>query len=118
MTKQIPESDWKIFRAIHPVALARFCERILGEVIRLAKDTSTPSHERYLLVFKLIQERDADIAAAFNDFRRSTALQQLAVMRSRDMLTDEEFTRFTPETQAWVEGFLEILCPKKGSKRQ
>ena len=71
--KQIAESDWKIFREIHPVALARFCERILGEVMRLADDTGTPSHERYLLVYKLIQQRETEIADAFNDMRRSTA---------------------------------------------
>ena len=112
MMKQIAESDWKIFREIHPVALARFCERILAEVMRVANDTSTPSHERYLLVYKLIQQRDTDIADAFNDMRRSTAYYQLANMRGRDMVTDEEFARLTPETQDAVNLLLGIPVPK------
>jgi hypothetical protein len=55
MTRQIPESDWKIFRQLHPVALERFCERTLSEVGRLASDTGKSAHERYLAVFRLIQ---------------------------------------------------------------
>jgi len=112
MMKQIAESDWKTFRDIHEVALGRFCERILAEVMRVANDTSTPSHERYLLVYKLIQQRDTDIADAFNDMRRSTAYYQLANMRGRDMVTDEEFARLTPETQDAVNLLLGIPVPK------
>jgi adenine-specific DNA methylase len=118
MSNDIRESDWKIFREIHPVALARFCDRILAEVLRLAQDSSTNSHERYLLVFQLIGQRDADIAAAFNDFRRSTAIRQLAVMQSRDMLTEEEFARFSPEVQETVKFLSEIHRPRKGAGRK
>jgi hypothetical protein len=46
--------------------------------MRLANDIRTSSHERYLLVFKLLQQRDKGIAAVFDDFRRSTAVHQLA----------------------------------------
>jgi hypothetical protein len=111
MAHDILESDWKIFREIHPSVLGRFCDRILSEVVRLANDTSTGSHERYLLVFKLINERDADIARAFNDFRRSTAIHQLAIMHSRELLTNEEFARFSSETQASVKSLCEVFGP-------
>ena len=113
MGTDIRESDWKVFREIHPAVLARFCDRILSEVTRLANDTSTGSHERYLLIFELIQQRDADIATAFNDFRRSTAIRQLAIMHSRELLTNEEFARFSSETQESVISLCEIFGPKK-----
>ena len=32
MSRDIPERDWKAFREIHPVARARFCERVLSEI--------------------------------------------------------------------------------------
>jgi hypothetical protein len=99
MESRIPEADWKVFRDIHPAVLARFCDRILSEITRLAKDAGKSSHERYLLVFKLIQQRDDDIAAIFNDFRRSTAFLQLAIMHARGLLTSEELARFSTETQ-------------------
>jgi len=36
----------------------------------------------------------------FNNPRRSTALLQLALIQSRDLLSEEEFARFSPETRA------------------
>ena len=118
MSSGIRESDWKVFRRIHPVVLGRFCERILSEINRLATDTSTSSHERYLLIFELIKQRDADIAAAFNDFRRSTAERQLAIMHSRDLLTQEELALFSSETQETVKSSSEIYgAPKKPRRK-
>jgi hypothetical protein len=40
---------------------------------------------------------------AFNDFRRSTALQQLLLINSLGLLTEEDLARFTPETRQFVE---------------
>jgi hypothetical protein len=105
MMRQISEADWKRFREVHPIALERFCERVLSEVSRLATSPGEGSHERYLAVFKLLQRRDKELGEAFNDFRRSTALFQLAILRSRGLVTDEEWARFCPETR----GVLEIL---------
>jgi hypothetical protein len=34
-----------------------------------------------LSLYKLIEERDDDIARAFNDFRRSTALMQITIIQ-------------------------------------
>jgi hypothetical protein len=93
MSQQIRESDWKIFRDIAKVALERFCERTLGEITAVAIATSRGAHERYLEVFKLIDRRDGEIALAFNDLRRSNAIVKLAAMRSRGVVTDEEFQR-------------------------
>jgi hypothetical protein len=115
MADGIRESDWKVFRQVHAAALQRFCERILSEVTRLAGDTSTGSHERYLLVYELIQQRNGDIATVFDDFRRSTALRQLVVMRARGLVTDEEFARFSPEAREVVDGLVEILKHPRGS---
>ena len=32
MQRTISESDWKLFRQLHALALERFCERVLSEV--------------------------------------------------------------------------------------
>jgi hypothetical protein len=108
MGNNIPESDWKVFRKLHPVALERFCQRVLSEVSRLAADDSKTSHERYLAVFKLIKQRDGEIADAFNDFRRSTAVRQLAAIQLHELLSDEELAGFSPETRNTVQALLEI----------
>jgi hypothetical protein len=108
MERRFPESDWKLFRKLQLLALDRFCQRVLAEISRHVADAGKSSHERYLAVFKLLQRRDEELADAFNDPRRSTALVQLARIRFRELLTDEEFAGFSPETRASVQALLEI----------
>src|SRR6185369_11069802 len=67
MANEIKESDWKLFRQLHPVALERFCERVLAEVQAAVTDTSECSHDRYLKLFDLVRERDKTIGRLFND---------------------------------------------------
>jgi hypothetical protein len=105
MMRNISEVDWKLFRQLHPIALERFCQRVLSEVGSLASSPDKSSHQRYLAVFQLIQRRDRELADAFNDLRRSTALRQLACIQSQELLTDEEFARFSPETIEAVQLF-------------
>jgi hypothetical protein len=35
MTREINESDWKLLRQFQPLALERFCQRVLAEVEQL-----------------------------------------------------------------------------------
>src|SRR5207244_1993173 len=67
MSRAIPESDWRVLRQLVPVALERFCQRVLSEISRFAADTNRTSHERYLAVFKLMEMRDRELANAFNN---------------------------------------------------
>ena len=73
MARNIRESDWKLFRELHPVAVNRFCERVLGEITRVASDASKTPHARYGDIFRLVREQDRLLARAFDDKRRSTA---------------------------------------------
>jgi hypothetical protein len=90
------------------LALERFCQRVLAEVSPLAADTVGSSHKRYLALFQLLQQRDEELVVAFNNFRRSTAVRQLARIQYHDLLTEEEFARFSPQTRASVQLFLEM----------
>ena len=108
MLREIPETDWKVFRHFHPIALERFCERILSEIAQSISSGKQSSHERYLAAFKLIQRRDKEIAKVFNDPRRSAALEQLACIQGHELLTEEEMSRFSDETREFVQGLLDI----------
>jgi hypothetical protein len=98
MTRSILEADWKVFRALSLIALDRFCHRVLSEVAEIASDAGKTNHERYLAVYTLIEKRNEELADAFDDHRRSTALLHLARMRWHKLLTDEEMSRFSAET--------------------
>jgi hypothetical protein len=102
MASHISESDWRQFKRVHDAVLQRFCARCLEELALAATATTGTAHERYLVAFELLQRRNKEMALAFDDFRRSTAVVQLAIMRRMHLLTDEDLSAFSAATQAHV----------------
>lgn len=100
--RDIPESDWKIFRTVRAAALDRYCARVLRECTAVIDDRSSSNHERYLELFRLLRERDDDLADAFNNPRRSAALIQLARIHALGVVTEAELARFSQETRELV----------------
>jgi hypothetical protein len=105
MSGAIPEADWKVFRSLHPIWVDRFCKRVNGELVRALSDDGPDAYEQYLAAYKLMLKRDKEIADAFNDFRRSTALFQIAIIRKLGVITDEELGRFSESTRASLQHF-------------
>ena len=107
MTRQIKESDWRLLRQFQPLALDRFCQRVLAEVKQVTSKSTKSHHQRFLDVFRLMIKGNKDLGNAFDDLRRSNAILKLAVIKSHDLLTDEEFPRFSPETREAVSIWLQ-----------
>jgi hypothetical protein len=99
MAIEIKESDWKLFRRLHKIALERFCERVLKEVQAAAAEHAQGYHDSYLKVFSLIRDHDKTTAVAFNDPRRSNAFILLATIRREGLLTAAELDQFSPEAR-------------------
>jgi hypothetical protein len=117
MSRDIPESDWKAFRKLREVALERFCERILNEIGSIASNGATSYHGRYLEIFKLIDQRDDELAHAFNGPRRSNAVLQLVAIYSHGLLTQDELLCFTPAIREAVESLSQPRTSARGRKR-
>jgi hypothetical protein len=103
MTREIKESDWKVFRRFHAIALERFCQRVIEEVRSATAECSDGYHDCYLEVFALMRRRDKEMARAFNDPRRSNAFILLANIKEEDLLTEEELMQFGEETREAIE---------------
>ena len=103
MTREIKESDWKLFRRLHPVALERFCKQVIEDIDHATANCTENYHKRYLEVFDLLMDRNKKMAWAFDDIRRSNAIILLANIRESRLLTDEEFSQFSLETRDAVE---------------
>jgi len=101
--RTIAEADWKLLRRIHPLALEGYCERVLAEIERVVHNSTQSAHQRYLEIFKIIEQRDREISSIFNDPRRSNALTMLARIRAAGILTEDEFSSLSPETRSTVE---------------
>jgi hypothetical protein len=112
MSRGFPESGWKVFRQLRELALERFCQRVLGEAEQIFSDSTASFHDRYLRVYRLLQQRDRELGDAFDDPRRSTAMMQLAIINSRRLLEPEELMRFTTSTRE----VLDALAGHEGGK--
>ena len=99
---EIKESDWKVFRRLHSIALERYCQRVLEEV-RIAAECRGEYHDCYRKLYRLIRERDKTMAATFDDPRRSTAFLLLCNMIAEELLTEEELKQFSLEAQERIE---------------
>ena len=86
----------------------RFCRNVLDELDNVLRSSDQSAHERYIKIYGLVERRDKELARAFNDFRRSTAIMQLMIMRSMRLLTDDEMRRFTEETQKHIDALASI----------
>lgn len=104
--REIKEADWKVLRRVHPLALERFCERVLAQIDRAARDGAKSHHERYLQIFRIIKQSDREIACLFDNPRRSHALTMLAQIRSQGLLTEDEFSSLSPETRGAIQMLL------------
>ncbi len=97
-----PERDWKLLRELKPVALERFCARVLQQAVRIAQATDLSNHERYGTLYGMIHDEDRKLARAFDNLRRSSALMQLTEMYSLGLFTPEELARFSEPTRERV----------------
>ena len=102
MNKDIAERDWKVLRDLKPVLLDRLCTRIMDECRRVMDDDARTPHQRYLTLFETIRDRNDELADAFDDMRRSRAIQRLAWMRHLKLFEGDEWERFSPETRETV----------------
>jgi hypothetical protein len=103
MMREIKESDWKLLRQLHSEALERLCKQILLDIERINSDRAKSFHQKYLDIYEVLQRRDKEIAQTFDGLRRSTVLVQVASMKARGLLTEDEFLRFSQETQDAVD---------------
>lgn len=96
---RIAESDWKKFKEVREQALDRFCRRILAECEEICRDETRTAHERYGRLYAHVRDRDKEMAQAFDDFRRSTAVFCLMLMHRYDLLTEAEIEAFSEDVK-------------------
>jgi hypothetical protein len=98
----IKESDWRTLRRLQPLALERFCKRVLDEIESVRHDSARTFHHRYLDIYRIVEQRDREMASIFNDVRRSNAMVKLALMRSSGLLEEPEIASCAKKTRAAI----------------
>ena len=83
------ESDWKVFKEIKSKAIDKFCADALNEYREKMDVDGVSNHEKYLLNYKLVQDRNEEMIYLFDFHSRSKAAMQLLAIRSEG-LADEK----------------------------
>jgi len=99
------ESDWKKFKKIKEQALDRFCAKALAEFEKTLHNADMTNHERYLHLYRLVDETDNRLGSLFNGHSRSSALIQLLLIRNEGLVDNHELEGMSDE-------FLESTTPR------
>ena len=91
------ESDWKIFTQIKERAVELFCSRALNEYEEIIKNEKEHIHNRYLLLYKLVNNSDKQMRLIFDGHSRSRAFLQLLAIRGEDLADDELLSKLSEE---------------------
>ena len=108
MPLDINEPDWKRFKEVHAIAKERFAQKCLEQVQYHLTDKTKSAAERFFEIRQAIREREKERAGLFDDFRRSTALMQIVMMRGEKLITDGEMLRFSDELRDKVAQIMKI----------
>ena len=99
---KISERDWKVFKKVREAALERFCESAVADLAAVCSDGTRSVCDRYRAAGELMHKRDREMADAFDDLRRLTAIPQLVLMHTRGLVSAGDMKLFSPEVQAII----------------
>jgi hypothetical protein len=100
------EADWQTLRELKPQLLDRLCAQILDEAAQVIGDDDSTAHARFLALYRLILDRNDDVAVCFDDLRRTTLLPRLLAMHRRGLLREDELARFSAKMQDSLQALL------------
>ena len=96
---QMKESEWKKFKKLKALCLERFCDDVLNEATHICKSGDKTAHQRYGDLYKLIRDKDKELANAFDGLSRSKAFIQLMMMYSMGLVEEEQLDEFEDGTK-------------------
>ncbi|VFQ42975.1 hypothetical protein [Desulfoluna butyratoxydans] len=99
MSRDIAEEDWKLLRDLQELSLNTACDRVLQRVAELVASRGAENHTYYQTLWTLMQDEDEQISLMFDSFKRSTAVNKVAMWRKNGLLSEEVFGKLTKETQ-------------------
>ncbi|MFC1890093.1 hypothetical protein ACFL4G_10090 [Thermodesulfobacteriota bacterium] len=107
--KGVRESDWKKLRDMKGDVLHFACERIFAKIEDVMRERKGKEHEAYRKLWRLLKEEDREIAIMFDDLKRSNAIRKLAAWKHNGVISDEDFSAFSDETQQSANALVEIF---------
>ncbi|GAB1261006.1 hypothetical protein [Aurantivibrio plasticivorans] len=94
----ITEADWKIFKSIREKAIETYCQRCLAEYQEII-DRNESAHNRYLLMYRIVENLDKQMELIFQNLSRSKAILELIAIRGEGLADEALVSKLSPELQ-------------------
>ena len=91
------ESDWKVFVELKDKAIEKYCTLALEESQEVISDQKEHVHNRYLLLYRLLQSRNKQMSLLFDGHSRSKAWLQLIAIRSEGLADEALLSQLSDE---------------------
>ncbi len=96
---QLPERDWQYLRRIQDELLQKLCERANQQSAAILDHADLSPHEITSRLSRHVQDTDNIIADCFDDWRRSTLVPKLLMLRRHHLLTDDHLEHLSEQSQ-------------------
>ena len=91
------ESDWKVFTELKDKAIEKYCTLALEESQEVISNNKEHVHNRYLYLYKLLQNSNKKMALLFDGHSRSKAWIQLIAIRNEGLADEELLSKLSDE---------------------
>ena len=91
------ESDWKVFKQIKEQAIQLFCNNALSEYEEIIKSNKDDSQETYTYLYRMVVNRDKQMALLFDGHSRSKASLQLLAIRGEGLADEHLLKKLSAE---------------------
>jgi hypothetical protein len=95
MSGTLPERDWKYLRGIEKDLLSELCRRINRRAQEIIQAKTGTEHEKYLALYRHMEESDLVVGDCFNDWRRSNLLLKLRYLQRHNLLGKEHLANLS-----------------------
>ncbi len=101
------ESDWKVIKELHHLAMERFFQRAVAGLARKSGNERETNRARFWEVHEQVTADAREAAEMFDGLRRSVAKFKLMRWRREGLVRGEELNRLSEELQASVRAVAE-----------
>jgi hypothetical protein len=103
MAGKLPEKDWKYLSSIKKELLDELCRRINQGAVEIVQSETGTGHEKYLALFKHIEDSDRIVGNCFDDWRRSNLTMKLLFLHRHELITGEQILKLSDEARAYLD---------------
>lgn len=102
MTYQASEHDYKYLKKLTPIIHERICKKINIETLGILTNEKLTNIDKYNEISSQVNDTDKKVHELFHDIKRSTTFGKVYVLYKRNLLSEEEFLRFSEDTKELI----------------